>query len=233
MDGLGSNKSNLSIYIGLIIVLMGSTVFWLPSVYKTILSDDFEVRNYSMQLADWAIVGLIICFILFLEKNKLSSLNIKKINSDSFSLGMALGGLSMIYIVIHKLFLAPFLTFRHEAAVSNINSGIDSVGPEFIFVFGIFNVMTAGVAEEIIYRGYATERLLMLKSSKVIVFLLPLIAFVLMHYRKGFEHMILVLIVGALFQLFYLKYRNLTITIIGHLLIDSLAYTSILMGHFK
>lgn len=214
-------------------MLIGSSIFWLPIVYKSILSENFEIRNYSMQLVDWAFVGLIVCFILFGERNKLSSINIKKIDSGSFSLGMALGGFSMIYIVIHKLFLASYLDFGSTVLVQNDDAGISTVGPEFIFVFGIFNVITAGFAEEIIYRGYATERLLMLKANKVIVFLLPLIAFVLMHYRKGYEHMIAVLIVGALFQLFYLKYRNLTITIIGHLLIDSLAYTSILIGHFK
>jgi len=233
MNNPTSNKSKLPIYLGLFIVLVGSTIFWYPPVYKSILSKNFEFRNYSMQFVDWAMVGVIICCILFGEKNKLSTLNIKKLNTESFSLGMALGGFSMIYIVIHKFFLASFLQFESESIVQTTNSGIDSVGPEFIFVFGIFNVITAGIAEEIIYRGYATERLIMLNANKVIVFSLPLIAFVLMHYRKGFEHMILVLVVGALFQLFYMKYRNLTITIIGHLLIDSLGYVGLLIEHFK
>jgi len=228
-----SQKTKFSIYLGLVLVLIGSLVFWMPSVYKSVLSDNFEIRNYSMQLADWTFVIIIICFILFGERNKLSSLNIKELNSESFSLGMALGGVSMIYIVIHKLFLVPYFDFGSGTTFQGNDSGINSVGPEFIFVFGIFNVITAGFAEEIIYRGYATERLLMLKVNKVIVFLLPLLALVLMHYRKGFEHMIAVFIVGILFQLFYLKYRNLTITIIAHLLIDSLAYTSILIEHFK
>ena len=228
-----SLKNKSSIYIGLIIALVGTIVFWIPTVYKSILSENFEIRNYSMQLVDWAFVGVIISFILLGERNKLSTLNIKKISSESFSLGMLLGSLSMIYIVIHKLFLSSYLTFGSTAIVQSNNSGINTVGTEFIFVFGIFNVITAGVAEEIIYRGYATERLLMLKTNKVLVFILPLLSFVLMHYRKGFEHMILVLIVGAIFQWFYLKYRNLTITIIGHLLVDTLAYISILVEHFK
>jgi len=186
-----------------------------------------------MQVVDWLFVGLIICFILLGERNKLSTLNIKKLDAGSFSLGMALGGFSMIYIVIHKVLIASYLDFGSTSVIQNNDAGISSVGPEFIFVFGVFNVITAGIAEEIIYRGYATERLAMLKANKVVVFIVPLIAFVFMHYRKGYEHMIAVLVVGALFQLFYLKYRNLTITIVGHLLIDSLAYVSILIDHFK
>lgn len=228
-----SQKSKLSIYLGLVIVLVGSLIFWMPSVYKSVLSENFEIRNYSMQLADWTFVGIIICFIHFGERNELSSLNIKKINSGSFSLGMALGGFSMIYTVIHKLFLASYIDFGPLTIVKSNGPGLESVGSEFVFVFGIFNVLTASFAEEIIYRGYATERLSMLKANKVIVFLLPLLVFALMHYRKGFEHMIGVFIVGALFQLYYLKYRNLTITIIAHLLIDSLAYSYILIEHFK
>lgn len=186
-----------------------------------------------MQFTDWVFVGIISCFILLAERNKLPSLQVKKLNSESFSLGMALGGISMIYIVLHQFLIAPLLSFEIENTSQTMSNGMDTVGPEFIFVFGIFNVVTAGVAEEIIYRGYCTERLLMLNANRILTFSLPLIAFVLMHYRKGFEHMILVLVVGVLFQLFYLKYRNLTITIVGHLLIDTLAYVNILIQHFK
>lgn len=228
---MDKKQKNLSIYIGLILVLIGTSLFWLPSVYRSILPSNFELRNYMMQGVDWFVVLLICCLIWYGEKSKLSSLNIKKINVESFSLGMALGGFSMIYIVTHK-YLISFIGKSSSVNTLNENSGMDSVGPEFIFVFGIFNVLTASIAEEIIYRGYATERLLILKHKKVIAFILPLMAFALMHYRKGFEHMILVFVVGSLFQVFYLKYRNLTITIIGHLLIDSLAYIAILIKHF-
>lgn len=107
------------------------------------------------------------------------------------------------------------------------------MGPEFVFVYGIFSLITAGVAEEIIYRGYATERLMKLKNSYWIAFLLPLAAFVLMHYRKGLDHLLIVLIVGSLMQYYYLKFRNLTINIIGHLFIDLMAYIGILGKWFN
>ncbi|MFY0651798.1 MAG: CPBP family intramembrane metalloprotease [Cyclobacteriaceae bacterium] len=211
---------------GLFFVLVVLTIFWMPSVYKAILSDNFEIRNYQMQGADWVVVLVIVCLIIFGEKNKLSSLNIRKLTTPTFSLGMALGGFSMLFIVFHKLAFNYFGTqtsFDQQSA----NPALSTVGPEFMYVYGLFSLITAGFAEEIIYRGYATERIQLLTQNKYIAFILPLLAFVLMHYRKGLDHLIIVLVVGGLMQWFYLKYRNLTINIIGHLLIDTLALIGI------
>ena len=219
-------------YIGLFFVLILTTIFWFPFVYKPILSNDFEIRNYQMQGVDWFVVIIISMLILYGEQNKLSTLNIKKPTIETFGIGMGLGGFCMLYIFLHRLVLNYFgITTNFEQQLDN--SSLNKVGPEFIFIYGIFSLITAGIAEEIIYRGYATERLMKLKNSYWIAFLLPLIAFILMHYRKGLDHMLIVLVVGSLMQFYYLKFRNLTINIIGHLFIDSMAYVGILNKWFN
>lgn len=221
------NRYRITSYIGLFIVLVLTTVFWFPSIYKSILSKDFEVRNYQMQGFDWFVVVIIILLILYGERSQLTSLNIKKPTIETFGIGMGLGGFSLLYIFLHRMAinaLGGVTNFEQQLD----NPSLNEVGSEFIFVYGIFSLITAGVAEEIIYRGYATERLSKLNSSYWLAFLLPLAAFVLMHYRKGLDHMIIVMIVGGLMQYYYLKYRNLTINIIGHLFIDAMAYVGIL-----
>ena len=40
--------------------------------------------------------------------------------------------------------------------------------------------------------------------------------------------MLIVLVVGGLMQYYYLKFRNLTVNIIGHFFIDLMAYVGIL-----
>ncbi len=215
-------------YVGLFITLVLSTLFWIPSVYKAILSDNFELRNYQMQGVDWLLVLIIIALILLGERNKLSTLNIKRPTLEIFAIGMGLGGFSMLYIVLHRWVLNNIgNTTNFEQQLDN--PALESVGPEFVFVYGLFSLITAAFAEEIIYRGYATERLFKLKNNYWLAFILPLIAFALMHYRKGTEHMVLVLIVGSLMQYYYLKFRNLTINIIGHFFIDAMAYVAILV----
>lgn len=219
-------------YVGLIITLVLTTIFWYPSVYKSILPADFELRNYLMQGMDWLVVLIIFGLIIFGERDKLSSLQFKPITFESFSLGMALGGFSMLYMVAHRV-LVNFSGPDTNLGPDLSSPGLDLVGPEFIYVYGLFSLLTASFAEEIIYRGYATERLLRLQNNKLIAFLLPWAAFTLMHYRKGLEHMLGVAVVAALMQWYYMKYRNLTITVIGHLFIDSMALVGIFYEKFS
>ena len=213
-------------------MLIITTIFWFPSVYKSILSTDFELRNYQMQGFDWFVVIVIIGLIIYGERNKLSTLNIKKPTLEMFGIGMGLGGFSLLYIFLHRTAFNFFnISTGFEQQLEN--PSLNEVGSEFVFVYGIFSLITAGVAEEVIYRGYATERLMKLKNSYWVAFLLPLVAFVLMHYRKGFDHLLIVLVVGSLMQYYYLKFRNLTINIIGHLFIDLMAYIGILGKWFN
>lgn len=180
-----------------------------------------------MQAFDWFVVVLIWGLIIYGERNKLVSLNIKKPSWETLGIGLGLGGFSMLYIFIHRFVLNKLGTVTNfEQQLEN--PALSEVGPEFIFVYGIFSLLTAGIAEEIIYRGYATERILKIQKSYWVAFLLPLIAFVLMHYRKGLDHLLIVLVVGCFMQFYYLKFRNLTINIIGHLFIDLMAYAAIL-----
>ncbi len=221
-----------TIYLGLFISLVLTTIFWIPNIYKSILSKNFELRNYQMQLVDWLTVGILLVLIIYGEKNRLNSLNIKKPNVETLAIGMGLGGFCMIYIFLHQKIIN--LLGWSPSFDNQFNSqGLSEVGPEFIFVYGVFSLFTASIAEEIIYRGYATERLMKLKQSYWLAFLLPLLAFVLMHYRKGLDHMLMVFVVGALMQFYYLKYRNLSINIIGHFFVDLLGYIGILSKSFQ
>ena len=227
-----NSRYQITTYIGLFIVLILATVFWFPTVYKSILSTDFELRNYQMQGFDWLVVAIIIVLIIYGERNKLNTLNIKKPTLEMFGIGMGLGGFSLLYIFLHRTAFNFFnISTGFEQQLEN--PSLNEVGPEFVFVYGIFSLITASIAEEIIYRGYATERLMKLKNSYWLAFLLPLVAFVLMHYRKGLDHLLIVLVVGSLMQYYYLKFRNLTINIIGHLFIDLMAYIGILYKWFN
>ena len=171
-----TSRYRITTYIGLFIVLVLVSVFWMPSVYKSLLSSDFELRNYQMQFFDWLIVLIIILLILYGERNSLTTLNLKKPTWEMLGIGMGLGGFSLLYIFLHRIVInAIFGATNFENQLDN--PSLAEVGPEFIFVYGIFSLITASVAEEIIYRGYATERLMKLHNSYWLAFLLPLAAF--------------------------------------------------------
>ena len=83
--------------------------------------------------------------------------------------------------------------------------------------------LRAGVVEEVIYRGYAFERIFTLTKSKWLAVFIPLIMFMLAHISWGMGHLLFVFIAGGLFALIYLLKRNLLLLIIAHFTVDVIA----------
>jgi uncharacterized protein len=83
-----------------------------------------------------------------------------------------------------------------------------------------FAMLRAGIAEEIFYRGYAIERLQTITGNKWLAALVPLAAFAVAHYRQGLGGIIATFVLGAIFTIFYLRYRDLIGNITGHFLAD-------------
>jgi uncharacterized protein len=82
------------------------------------------------------------------------------------------------------------------------------------------SMLRAGVVEEIFYRGYAIERLQALAGSKWVAGLLPLALFAVAHYRQGLGGIIAALVLGGVFTVFYMKFRDLLANITGHFFAD-------------
>ena len=87
----------------------------------------------------------------------------------------------------------------------------------------ILIALRAGVVEEVLYRGYAFERILDLTKSKLLAGLLPLMTFVLAHLAWGIGHLLFVFFAGGLLTIMYAVKRNLALVIIAHLTVDIIA----------
>lgn len=88
----------------------------------------------------------------------------------------------------------------------------------------LLSALRAGVAEEILFRGYPIERLQELTGSRWLAALLPLAIFALAHVPTwGWAHGIVALAGGAVFTAQYLWRRNLGANILAHVLVDGLA----------
>jgi len=96
--------------------------------------------------------------------------------------------------------------------------GSDSFRPSLWVV--TLSMLRAGVAEEIFYRGYAIERLQALTGSKWIAGLVPLALFAAAHYRQGLGGIVATFVLGGMFTVFYLRYRDLIANVTGHFLED-------------
>ena len=89
--------------------------------------------------------------------------------------------------------------------------------------------LRAGVVEEVLYRGYAFERLFDLTKSKWLAALVPVIIFALVHLPWGVGHLVFVFFAGGIFMLVYISKRNLALIMIAHFTTDVIVLTVLTM----
>ncbi len=81
-------------------------------------------------------------------------------------------------------------------------------------------VVRAGVVEELFYRGYSIERLQALGLNRYLAAGIPLLIFGFGHWTGGWTNVLIALVLGAVFCVFYLWRRDLVSNIIAHFLVD-------------
>ncbi|MEL7483798.1 MAG: type II CAAX endopeptidase family protein [Planctomycetota bacterium] len=219
---IGEVERNLTAatLVGLTIALVLTTVVWYPPLLGPLLPDGFVLCNLTQQGIDWAFTFTLVAIVLFWERLPLSSMGFKKLTGANVSGGLGLGGFVMVGLVVWTL---AFGWLRDPSMGMGPPSG-------FYVWFGPLALVTAGVCEEVIYRGYAMERLLRMFKSPWPALLLPHAAFSLMHIKDGWEKVLMVATVGFLFTWWYYKSRDLTMNIVGHLFVDAMALVGAAVG---
>ena len=205
---------------GLVIALAGTVLFWWPSVAGRLFPQDLVLRNLAAQGVDWMFALALVGIVLLFERRSLASLRFTRPNVKTIAAGLGLGGFMMIGIVGWKF--AERALFP-EVAELDIGAPPSAFPPGFFLWFAPIALITASVCEEVIWRGYAMERLLLVTKSPVLAIILSQISFALYHVKDGWSTALMVLTVGSLFPIFFLTTRSLTVTIIGHAMVDGLA----------
>ncbi|MFV8359288.1 CPBP family intramembrane glutamic endopeptidase [Flavobacterium sp. LS1P3] len=208
-------------------VLIGGILFLLLVLFTVAASFQLlEHTNFSKQIT-FSISRLAIWFCLFL----LYMYSIK-FEKQPFLLWTE-EKYSLIFFLksVVKLMLSLFLTmlvvyFIFKIADSNIDSKkINEVMKLFknnIFLI-LFTSITAGVTEELIFRGYLIPRLEILLKNTPVAILTSSILFGLIHYSYGTLIQIIgPIFIGFLFAVHYKKYKNIKILIMCHFLWDLL-----------
>lgn len=141
-----------------------------------------------------------------------------------------------IYFVAGYLLFAVSLLFFIEFAVANsiidtekLNK-ISSLTPKTTTARIIFIIMglVAGLAEEIVYRGFAIKALMSNKINKWLAVVIAAIPFIFQHGLKSIEQFWWFLIWGLVFGALFLLLKKLTINIIIHWLVILSAMLAIL-----
>ena len=90
------------------------------------------------------------------------------------------------------------------------------------FLF-IFTTVTAGVVEELLFRGYLLTRLQMLFQNNYLPVIISSLLFGILHIGYGtVQNVVVPMFIGAVLAVYYLRYKNIWVPIIAHGLYDFL-----------
>lgn len=96
----------------------------------------------------------------------------------------------------------------------------------------IFTALTAGVVEELIFRGYLLPRLQIIFKKPFMAIILSSLLFGMVHIGYGtILQVIGPIFIGLVFAIYYSKYRNIKVLILCHFLWDFIALLAQVHGH--
>ncbi|MCH9648434.1 MAG: CPBP family intramembrane metalloprotease [Deltaproteobacteria bacterium] len=162
------------------------------------------------QLGLWLVGGLLMWVILAWEKKPLSSVGLKLPSLQSVLWGL-LTAVAMLYLVSP---VAAFLVSRLDAGAFSDGLGkLQGLPAAYMVVAGV----TAGVVEELLYRGFLVERLALLTRNRWSAGALAIAVFTLVHIPFwGLVGALFTGFGGALLTLLFLWRRDLWANMVAH-----------------
>lgn len=170
----------------------------------------------------WVNLAALIAVVMLLERRRLASIGLRPLHWSAIPLGL-LAGLAIIA-------LSGFLA---NAAGASSDMHFAAFLQSLPFATRLLLVVTAGVFEETLFRGYALERLASLFDSKWLAGAITVAIFSLAHIPAvGLAHLLPVFIVSVFVTLLYLWRRDLVVNVIAHATIDGVALLLVpVLGH--
>jgi membrane protease YdiL (CAAX protease family) len=166
----------------------------------------------------WALVVLLLSYIRLVERRPLTSIGFHSPGIRNIVIGIAAGivifaGLAGIYLVI-----LPALHFKEDPQVTQVMT-LMLVKPLW---WRLTLILRGTIAEEIIFRGYAIERIQGLTGSVRVAGIFSGIIFALEHLGGwSWGHVVIAGFAGAMLTLLYIWRRNLWVNMIAHFVPDA------------
>lgn len=204
--------------------------FLLPLLLSIALANTniayFDKLFYS-RFFYWGTVLVLWIYAYRFEKQHL--LVWKEENNDLWYIVVSILALYACFIGAAIVSAVPgFLGWKEDKTVIGMITAVLKGHSAMIF----FIAFTAGVTEEFIFRGYILTRLMKFFKTPVIPILISSTLFSALHYKyHSLGELIFAFLIGIIFSIYYIKYRNIKALIITHFLIDFISLN--LAQHFK
>lgn len=195
-------------YAGLI--LLFKYLNWLPSRYT-----DARLRIGTALL--WVVTVAVVVFVLVIENRSLGSIGIQ-IGGSGLLDTVVLGFITGVLVVGAVLFVFQYANFL--GAPDEVTLLLLAQPPRW--KLGI--ALTAGITEEILFRGYLIERTLELTGNPLVAGVLSVTAFSLAHLPGRRPRHVLppILALGIGLAVTYLLFRNVIPVALVHMTINGM-----------
>lgn len=195
--------------IGLAIALFGLPA--ITTVHRILTTDSLAANGIVMrELAILALTAVLLWIVVKGERLPLSSIGIR---TDRIGRSLAWG------VALAVVCFAAAVAILTLYSVMGIHYG-EGQGISRALPVTTLAVVRAGISEEVLYRGFAIERLREFTGSKWLAAGISLLLFAGFHFRQGMAGVAIAFVLGAVLTGFYLWKRDLISNIFAHFLVD-------------
>jgi membrane protease YdiL (CAAX protease family) len=184
------------------------------------LTDRLEVDHWAVDhLSKWLVAALVVAYVLLVEGAPLSSIGVVWDGPVRFGFETLVG---LAVMLGANVLTQPLWARLEDGGDEAVAEGLGSFA-ERSMGGRLFVAATAGVTEEVPYRGYAIERLATLTGSPLVAGGLSAVAFVAAHYGEVWDRAALLRIAqpALVVTAVYLWTRSLPVVVAVHALNDA------------
>ena len=211
--------SIIGIFSIICLLFLGSPLVTFLSYKISAIQTPNEVTFFISRIFYWLCLALLWIFALKVEKQKFLIWTEEKYK------------IWIYFVFIVAIYLILVFGLQLVKMITGLISSY-KVSPQFVNSLKLlrenkfllfFTALTAGVTEELIFRGYLQPRFEIIFKSGWFGILLPSMLFGFLHYGYGtLLNVTAAFFIGLIFSIFYRKYRNLKVLILFHFLWDLL-----------
>ncbi len=218
MDQLQTTAKRSTIIIGMFLsfaLILFAVLFFTPLLKLTNISIDNIF--FLSRLFIWLSLILIYIYVAKVEKQKFLLWSDKKYSFLYYLVSIILIMLAMVFAMLITSLIVKLCGFN--IASNKLNEVAQILHSNKLLL--VFTALTAGITEELIFRGYLLSRLQTLFANKYLSIIISAILFGIVHISFGTIHQIIgPIFIGLILAFHYQKYRNIKILIITHFLWD-------------
>jgi membrane protease YdiL (CAAX protease family) len=193
--------------------------FGLPELglVRLIFADTAIGMRIGREVTWIAFGALMLFWVMRVERLPLSSIGLRKPNWGTLGWGLATAVALLATVMLTFAVIAPALSLKQNMTTT---AGLVQV-PLWLL---LLTPLVAGVTEEILYRGYAIERLTFLTGRRWLAGLVAGAAFILAHWSWGGLQMIIVAFATVILVGLYQWRRDLACCMLAHALADLIGF---------